>query len=318
MIMGEMILEIDKNTEKKSKILDVGGHDGAIKDFLPGYNITIADIAEDKEAENYVQCNGANLPFADGSFDIVISCDVLEHVVQDDREDFIKEMLRVTNNYFLLCAPFETERIIMAEKLCDSFYKSMTNESYIWLKEHRKYVLPRKEWLEGLLDPHVVNSTSLNHTSLGLWTLMLCSNFFLAGNIAAIDEELATELRSINEQYLQNIACVDFTKEGYRTFFIASKETKINVVTPSYDEKRVNLFFENDLVTTGKVLAGMTKKIGSLLNNNKVFENIRQENDVLKQEYNAIKQEIFDIKNSRRYKISERVGNIKNKLIGRK
>lgn len=311
MIITGLIKDIEKKTNSKLKILDVGGYNGAIQDFLPDNDITIVDLKEDKDAKNYIQVDGSKLPFEDGSFDVVISSDVLEHVMQDNREIFIKEMLRVTNDYFILCAPFGTENVMKAERLCDSFYKSMVNESYIWLKEHMEFVLPKKQWLSGLLKEGTASSINFSHTSLDLWSLMLCSNFFLAGNIAAIDDGLAAELSIVNEQYLEDIADIDFPEDGYRTFFVASKKSNISVLTPAYNQDKIYEFIEKDLIVTGRVLSEITRTLGLLLNDNESFRNIKKENAIMKSE-------LFAIKNSRKYKISKQISDIKDRILGKK
>lgn len=311
MIITELIKEIEKKINRKLKILDVGGYNGAVQDFLPDNDITIVDLVEDKGAKNYIQVDGTKLPFEDGSFDIVISSDVLEHVRQDGRTVFIEEILRVSNDYLILCAPFGTENVIRAEKLCDNFYESMTNESYIWLKEHRELVLPKKQWLNGLLKNKIASLVNFSHTSVDLWSLMLCSNFFLAGNVAAIDEGLAAELSIMNEKYLNDIAGIDFPEDGYRTFFVASKKSNIKVITPKYDQDKIFEFIEKDLIVTGRVLSEITRILGLLLNDNESFRNITKENAILKSE-------LFAIKNSRKYKISKQISDIKERILGKK
>ena len=139
-ITSELIKFASGKDVKKIKVLDVGGYNGAIRDFIPDCDITILDMVDDDNTEKYVKASGADIPFKDKTFDIVISCDTLEHIPADERDKFIQELIRVSKNYVFLCAPFGSNSVENAEKVADTFYESMTGESYIWLKEHKEFV----------------------------------------------------------------------------------------------------------------------------------------------------------------------------------
>src|SRR3989344_7674596 len=74
------------------KLLDVGGKKGLLRFF--GLKPTVIDMEESDEP-NFVQGNALDMPFGDKSFDVAVSCDVLEHIETSDRRKFIAEMLRV-------------------------------------------------------------------------------------------------------------------------------------------------------------------------------------------------------------------------------
>ena len=222
-ITAELIRRVTSRSKKKMKILDVGGYNGALQDFLPQHDITIVDMVDDSKLKNYIKASGAKMPFKDNQFDVVVSCDTLEHIKPNERDDFISEMLRVSKNNVFICAPFGTKRVEDAELMADSFYKSMAGESYIWLKEHRDFGLPQKKWLRDKLKSLNCNFDEFDHSSIDLWTLILSSTFFLAGNIAPVNDDFYKRLRTGGDNYVSNISFIDFPPEGYRTFYAISK-----------------------------------------------------------------------------------------------
>lgn len=125
--------EVDFNlTKKQKKLLDLGGGTGELVKYLPKHlKITIADPSEamlkkgqnkdfDKSVE-HVLADGAELPFADNSFDYLTISDALHHFPKV--EPALKETTRVLKPggklYILEFDPttFFTKVIIFFEKL---------------------------------------------------------------------------------------------------------------------------------------------------------------------------------------------------------
>jgi ubiquinone/menaquinone biosynthesis C-methylase UbiE len=96
-LAGKRVLEIGSGTGRFSRIIkDLGG------------NLTILDIGEGlvREVSQELTCNGVvgdtlALPFAAGSYDIIISSECIEHTVQP--ETAIREMCRVCAPNGLVC-----------------------------------------------------------------------------------------------------------------------------------------------------------------------------------------------------------------------
>jgi len=89
-------------------ILDAGCGNGAISNYLEGFNITAMDRSE--EALKYVKNKAIlgsldNLPFEDNSFDMVMCSDVLEHLPDEIYKQTIKEFKRVSKKYILIISP---------------------------------------------------------------------------------------------------------------------------------------------------------------------------------------------------------------------
>jgi SAM-dependent methyltransferase len=93
------------NNPESINILDIGCGIGLTDRHLSGFfkNLHGVDVEEGvikKAAEHnpgvkYSLYNGLNLPFGDGSLDMVFAINVMHHVSTDRRENFVKEMNRV-------------------------------------------------------------------------------------------------------------------------------------------------------------------------------------------------------------------------------
>lgn len=313
-ITSELVSAAKSKTKNINSILDVGGYNGALSKFLKNEKITIVDIAKDTTLKNYVRVNSVNLPFKDNEFDIVVSCDTLEHIKPKERDQFIAEMIRVSKHYVFICAPFGSDNVTKAEYMADSFYKSMSGESYVWLKEHREYGLPKKDWIRKAIRKSNCFFDEFDHSSIDLWTLMLSSSFFLAGNILPVNKEFYDRLRQGGVQYAKDISFVDFPPEGYRTFFAISKNNKIKVNTPKYNKEIVDDYFLHEIKNIGKVLRDINGSYGAALEKLDRFKNLVDENNRLAGELKSLRANYENIIGSRSYVAIEKISHIKNAL----
>jgi len=87
------------------------------------------------------------LPFRDRSIEVIVSCDVLEHIPQADRLEALSEMVRVARRQIIVAAP--CGRLAQqAEEEVAQVYREKTNEDHPWLKEHLDHGLPDATELE--------------------------------------------------------------------------------------------------------------------------------------------------------------------------
>jgi SAM-dependent methyltransferase len=118
--------------------------------FLPDDEVIVLDMPA-CDLPGYIQGDGRGLHFADASFDLVISCDTLEHVPAPDRPAFWGELLRVARHGVILAAPFASPETVAAEALLQRFIQTERGITQPQLAEHSQYGLPQRELTSSLL-----------------------------------------------------------------------------------------------------------------------------------------------------------------------
>jgi len=132
-----------RGERRSMKVLEVGGHPPRLGHFLPDDEVLVTDIVESDEP-GYLRANGLDLPFADDSFETVVSLDVLEHISPGNRAPFVEELCRVAGQFMVIAAPFDDGEgvISRAESLIFDFIRDNHGYEHEFLKQHIAYGLP--------------------------------------------------------------------------------------------------------------------------------------------------------------------------------
>ncbi len=199
------------------KVLDVGGFPGLMVDWLPEDDVTVVDVIE-AEAPNYIQASGAELPFGDASFDLVCTCDTLEHVPPGERGAFLRELGRVSKDYLFMTAPFADERTRMAEEILYGYVERVLKTDFVTLREHLDNGLPDLDTtLIGLgetgFSTHDFPSGYLYH-----WLPMMMAKHHIMAH--GDTDELH---RRIDRFYNLNFSTGDCREPSYRRVIVGSK-----------------------------------------------------------------------------------------------
>ena len=152
--------------EKHIRILEVGAGWGDIRDFLnpKEYRLCVLDIeyraasgALERVSKHFVEIlagDGSNLPFKEGSFDVVTSVDSLEHVPDSRREVYCQELKRVASGLVIMTCPADSDDGVFQGTTYDmrflDWYRNRFGEDESNIREHYRLGLPRVEGLERI------------------------------------------------------------------------------------------------------------------------------------------------------------------------
>ncbi|HWP47278.1 MAG TPA: methyltransferase domain-containing protein [Candidatus Limnocylindrales bacterium] len=222
---AQEIVSILKRGPEKLSILDVGGYFRFRgEDLLPAplflseEKVTVLDVV-DCPLPGYVKGSGTQLPFPDSSFQIVMTCDTLEHIHPNERSTFIEELLRVAGDYVLLGAPFYQESTQIAEKLLYEFIIRETGWVNVPLTEHLQNGLPRLEEVCEILKQKQLNYILFPSGYLYNWLFMMILRHF----ILSLHDPEPLDLM-INKLYNLHFYESDHRAPGYRSHLLISKK----------------------------------------------------------------------------------------------
>ncbi len=184
--------------DESFKILDVGGYRGRTADFLFKDDVTVLDLYDVKD-KHYVKGSALEMPFEDGSFDYVVSFDVLEHIPANMRQKFFDECNRTAKNGVIICAPNKTAANQYAEVSLNELYKKLHKKPHEWLKEHIEYGIPDFDELEKYINKKGLTTTRFHSNKTQLWVVMQ-EAIFLNSKYPMASEDLV----AINDFYNKN------------------------------------------------------------------------------------------------------------------
>ncbi len=214
-------------------ILDVGGYyqeaDGTPRlpsqQFLGQHELTVLDLP-DCDLPGYVQGDGTALMFADASFDLVISCDTLEHIPGEQRERFLGELLRVARYGVLLICPMYDERTVLAEQLLDAYIRTELHAEHDQLREHREYGLPQIDATGAVFSAADCCWREYPSGDLHAWlAMMLAKHYLLRFGGESPDPRMHYGL---DELYNRDYALRERREPAYRRLLVVARDASGN------------------------------------------------------------------------------------------
>jgi hypothetical protein len=167
-------------SERKVRILDVGGFDGAFAMFVPGHDVDVIDPAT-------TGGSGLKIPVPDRAYDVVVSIDAIEHLPLEQRGGLLAELARVTGSICLV--NFPNKATMPAQELV---YKLTGNP---FVREHVEFGLPEKQRVVEQMQGHGFECLAVPSTSLALWAAQFTLSNLHPEAAAAVSRYLVTAHR---------------------------------------------------------------------------------------------------------------------------
>jgi uncharacterized coiled-coil protein SlyX/SAM-dependent methyltransferase len=209
------------------RILDVGGYYQEADEtprlpsqqFLRNHDLTVLDIVP-CTLSGYVQGDGTNLTYAENSFDLVISCDTLEHIPTDLRERFIHELVRVARYGVILICPIGDFQVVLAEQILYAYIQAELHATHDQLQEHQDHGLPQLSFILRTFEETQCVCYEYPSGDLHAWLVMMLVKHYLLRF-----GEVSPELRyGLDELYNRSYALAERRAPAYRRLVVAAKE----------------------------------------------------------------------------------------------
>lgn len=202
-------------------VLDVGDSAGLLARFLPNDDVIIAAVANKGELQPYG--SGTPLPFSSASFDVVVSSDALRDVPPVERERFLTELARVSNETLIVCSPFDDSEVVQAEDLFQSLTWAGYGEGHNFREKHHRYGLPDLAKTEDFLRKQGFQTAILPNGYLYRWLVAISAFLLLQRRFPNAELNERT-----NAYYNSTFYRADNCEPSYRKVIIASRTRDIS------------------------------------------------------------------------------------------
>lgn len=211
---------------RRMRVLDIGGLSRMRRGewllparlFLPDDEVLVLDqVACD--LPGYVRGDGRALAFPDASFDMVISCDALEHIPTADRPALWRELLRVARHGVVLTAPFATPEVIAAEELLFAYIKAELGVEQIQLREHAENGRPDLAGTLAMLQALGARVRAFPSGDVHAWLAMMVAKHYLVSR--SNDEDLHERL---DAYYTCFLSALERREPAYRHALVVARD----------------------------------------------------------------------------------------------
>ncbi len=207
----------------KLRVLDVGGYPGVLSHFLneEHYEVSVLDVPpDDGTIPNYTQGSGMDLPFGDGSFDVVTSLDTLEHIPNNERPKFLSELMRVAGSAAVVVNPVQSVENDLAEETLNEFIRWILDAQQEQLAEHRECGLPSFDLTASTFEQAGWQTVRFPTANIYNWLLMMIAKHYL---ISMRDERASAFERTLDRFYNLTFSQTDRTEPAYRGVLVAAR-----------------------------------------------------------------------------------------------
>jgi uncharacterized coiled-coil protein SlyX len=205
----------------KLSVLDVGGYPGVLRHFASPdfYDVSVVDVVpDDGSIPGYTQGSGMELPYPDGSFDVVTALDTLEHIPGNERDRFLSEMMRVARHAAVLINPVQSIQADLSEETLNEYIRWILDAQQEQLAEHREYGLPGVTLTEAAFQQAGWHTTTFPLANVYNWLLMMIAKHYL---ISLRDDRATAFERTLDRFYNLTFSDGDRAEPAYRGVIVA-------------------------------------------------------------------------------------------------
>jgi SAM-dependent methyltransferase len=145
------------------EILEVGSGSAGVTEFL-AHPVTGLDTAFERTAAIHsehltpVEGSAHDLPFPDDAFEVVLCCEMMEHLPPEQRPPAFREMLRVLRPGGRMVVTFPADKTAARlDAWLNRRYRRRHAQDHPWAVEHLEHGVPRtddvRSLVQGLLEP---------------------------------------------------------------------------------------------------------------------------------------------------------------------
>lgn len=218
-----------KDSTRTIRILDIGGCSPFLGDLLKKSalktELTVLDILPKPKdvTATYIQADATKADLPDGSYDVVVSTDTLEHIPPKGKDAFVKACARLAKDVCIIAAPFETIGVHKAEHMVNDFNKKLFGVGQDWLEEHFEFTKPSVEATTAVLKKHGAPFAHFGTNNLFSWLFSAHANLLDAQ--FGLDAEASTAIKRHYNRLLAHSP--EFMEPTYRQFFVVYNKKEL-------------------------------------------------------------------------------------------
>ncbi len=216
-LASKIIEVLDDAVGHEASILEVGGDPGVFDNFLSQETPVVVNSPPHVDDE-VIPADGLKLPFKDRSFRGTVVLDVLEHVPETQRQDFLREVSRVSDQWLIVGGPFQYDLIQEAESIVNHLHQQLTGTPHQFLEEHKLHGLPDRQATLEFLQSLGYHILEIPNGLLWRWMLMMGISMFLQQEPA--DPDL---LHQVFQFVNINLAPYDNQEPAYRHLMVCTR-----------------------------------------------------------------------------------------------